>query len=88
MGKRGRILIAMMAVVVVGIMAWAFFAARSAPPEPVYRGKPLSYWLLGYSFPFKDTNLPSQADADAAIKDGAPMPYHCCSKCCVRMTHR
>ena len=60
---------AVMAVVVAGVVAWAFFAAWSAPPEPMYQGRPLSYWLLGYSFPFNGTNVPSRADADAAIKD-------------------
>jgi HEAT repeat protein len=69
MGKRGRILIAMMAVVVVGAMAWAFFAARSAPPEPVYRGKPLSYWLQGYTSAAVFTNVPSQMEAYEAVHD-------------------
>ncbi len=69
MGKRGRILIVVVAISVVGVVGWSIFHAWSAPPEPMYQGRPLSYWLLGYSFPFNGTNAPSRADADAAIKD-------------------
>jgi hypothetical protein len=65
MGKRGRILIALTAVALLGVLAWVMLGAPSSPPEPVYKGKPLSYWLRGYGFP--STNGPSRYDADGAI---------------------
>jgi HEAT repeats len=48
MGKRGRILITVTAVVLIGVVGWSFFRVRSDPPEPMYKGKPLSYWLEEY----------------------------------------
>lgn len=48
MGKRGRILVVSVAIVVLGVVGWSIFHASSAPPEPMYKGKPLSYWLQGY----------------------------------------
>jgi hypothetical protein len=68
MEKRGRILIAAAAVLAIGIIAWAFFGGRSVPPEPMYKGKPLSYWLQAYDPVSGGTNRPSRAYADAAIK--------------------
>lgn len=67
MEKRGRILIAVAAVLAIGIIAWAFFGGRSVPPEPMYKGKPLSYWLQAYDPVSGGTNRPNPADADAAM---------------------
>ncbi|MDB6112697.1 MAG: repeat protein [Pedosphaera sp.] len=50
MGKRYRILVGVLLVAVVGGLAWQM----SRPREPMYEGKPLSYWLLR---PSLDRNL-------------------------------
>jgi hypothetical protein len=44
MAKRGRVLIAVAAVVLLAALAWFLFHASA--PEPVYRGQPLSHWLI------------------------------------------
>jgi hypothetical protein len=67
MGKRGRVLIAVAAIAVLAVLAWAVLHVST--PEPVYQGKPLSYWLLGYGFPSGHLNGPSRDEADAAIRD-------------------
>jgi hypothetical protein len=41
MGKRGRILIAVATVALLAMVVWRMLPA----PEPVYDGKPYSYWL-------------------------------------------
>jgi hypothetical protein len=66
MGKRGRVLIALAAVAVLAVLAWTML--HTPAPEPVYNGKPLSYWLRGYGYSY-DTNLPSSAQADAALRE-------------------
>lgn len=69
MGKRGRILIAAVAMIVVGVVGWSIFREWLAPSEPMYKGKPLSYWLQGHpQLPGYGTS-PSQADVDAAIHE-------------------
>lgn len=69
MGKRGRILVAVMAIMVAGGVGWSIFWMRSAPPEPVYHGKPLSYWMQGFDIPTSRTNRPNWADAEIALYD-------------------
>ena len=67
MGKRGRILITAAAVVVLGVLVWMILLAPSSTPEPVYQGKPLSYWLRGYGFNYAATNRPNHRDAQVAM---------------------
>jgi HEAT repeat protein len=74
MGKRGRavILIAACGVTLLAALAWTLLHGPAFVPEPVYQGKPLSYWLRGYEGSYRGNNMPNQptrADADAAILD-------------------
>jgi HEAT repeat protein len=47
MGKKRRILLAMLPVALLACFAWQMMKPR----EPFYEGKPLSVWLEGYFFP-------------------------------------
>lgn len=69
MGKRGRILVAVMALVVAGVVGWSIFRARSGPPDPLYKGRPLSYWLQGYKNFTQSTNLPGFMGANTAVRE-------------------
>jgi HEAT repeats len=64
MGKRGRVLIAVAAIAVLAVLAWTVL--RSSAPEPVYQGKPLSYWLQGYDVG-PAMNMVSVKEADEAV---------------------
>jgi hypothetical protein len=72
MRKRSRILLALSLVLVLGGFAWVML--RPGQPEPLYKGKPLSYWLQGYSpsqtYPpgAKLTVGPTRAEAQAAVQ--------------------
>src|ERR1035437_1043795 len=44
MGTRVKIALAVLAVALVGVIVW-----QTWPREPVYEGKPLSFWLKGYT---------------------------------------
>src|SRR5580698_7244640 len=66
MGKRGRVLIAATAITVLTVLAWTLLHAPA--PEPVYNGKPLSYWLQGFGNVSKNTTLPNDGEATAAIR--------------------
>lgn len=55
MRKRPRILLAVLIVAVVGWIAWLTLR----PSEPMYKGKPLSFWLEGYVY---DPRLRPEAD--------------------------
>jgi hypothetical protein len=46
MGKGRRLLVIAMLLATAGVMGWLLLS--SGPPEPVYKGKPLSYWLEGF----------------------------------------
>jgi HEAT repeat protein len=63
MGKRGRVLIAIAAVAILAVLAWTVL--YSPAPEPVCRGKPLSYWLQGF-IP-GSPNQPTYTDATVAV---------------------
>lgn len=39
-----RILFTLLSLAALGVLVWVFLSARQ-PPEPVYQGKPLRYWL-------------------------------------------
>jgi hypothetical protein len=73
MRKRGIFLIVMAVLLVVGAVVW--LAPRN-PPEPVYDGRPLSYWLQGMSFAGASTNHPNYVEAldamSAAGTNGTP----------------
>jgi hypothetical protein len=60
--KRRRIILATLFVAILGGFAW--FVLRT-PPEPVYQGKALSYWLGGLG---SRTNQVEYAKAEAAIR--------------------
>ena len=51
MGKKKRILFAVLILAVLGVLAWEVFRVR----EPVYEGKTLSEWLSGYDYASGDT---------------------------------
>jgi hypothetical protein len=73
MGKRGRVLIAVAAIAVLAVLAWAFLLAPSSAPEPVYNGKPLSYWLEPYAYSIfqrkvSTETIPSREEADTALR--------------------
>ncbi len=55
MGKKRRILFAILAVAILGGLAWIVFSPR-VEPEPVYYGKPLSAWLEIYDSPNNSTS--------------------------------
>jgi hypothetical protein len=57
--KRYHMLLVVLLVAVVGGLAWEVVRQR----EPMYQGKPLSYWLDGYSQPPLTNVTPTQADA-------------------------
>jgi hypothetical protein len=64
MPKWARITLLIALLGVVGLIAWQVVQPRE--PEPVYKGKPLSKWLLGYEpgdrmapNPRTDTNVAS-----------------------------
>jgi hypothetical protein len=73
MRKRFRVLLAILLVAIVGGIAWFVWKPR----EPVYQGKPLSFWLRGYDYPLylgrpgpmpKYLSPDSPAQADAAVR--------------------
>ena len=72
MGKRGRFLIAVAAIAVLAVLAWAVLRSPATAPEPVYNGKPLSHWLRGYGNFTSDTNSPTSGEADAAVREIGP----------------
>jgi len=70
MGKKRRILWAVLLVAVVAAVVWLSMPS----PEPVYQGKRLSYWLAGYdsgnynvAHP-KGPSPPTQEQANEAIR--------------------
>ena len=67
MGKRGRFLIAIAAIAVLAVLAWAILL--SPAPEPFYKGKPLSYWLQGYTGNPGTNPPPTYAEANAAVDE-------------------
>jgi hypothetical protein len=58
MGKHRRIVVAVLAIAVIGVMGWLALTGRHAAREPVYQGKTLSQWLSIWG-PAK-TNLVAQ----------------------------
>jgi len=59
MGKKQRVVLASLLVVVLGGFAW--LALRQHDQEPVYEGKPLSFWIERYD-PYKHSEATTKAD--------------------------
>lgn len=59
---RRRAISAFVLVLALGAIIWLVIAS-TPPPEPTYQGKPLTFWLIGYT-----SISPSQATADAAVR--------------------
>lgn len=65
MRKRLLLVIASLAMLAFIAVFWKMLP----PKEPVYAGKPLSYWLMAYDMAVpKDPFAPSEPDAEAAIR--------------------
>jgi hypothetical protein len=69
MGRRFRIFFVAVMLTSVGVMAWVLL--RPGEAEPVYQGKPLSYWLEGY-YP----DVPLGSNGPAVTWDGANEAIH------------
>ncbi len=68
-GKKFQILFALLVFVLAGAGLWIGLGWRQlSQPEPVYQGKPLSYWLKGYDNN-SSTNVPTRAETDAALNE-------------------
>src|SRR5436190_3993435 len=67
MAKKRRILLVALLVVVVGGIIWLCLQLAE-PPEPVYKGKPLSYWFEGYTYKRNRQQPPTHDQADEAIR--------------------
>jgi hypothetical protein len=67
MGKRGRILIVVAAIALLGVVVWTVFYAPSRAPEPVYNGIPLGVWLDHVAF--GPGNIPAFNEGLVAIRE-------------------
>jgi hypothetical protein len=69
-----RILLVVVPIIGIGVVIWISLALRP-PPEPVYEGRPLSYWLSGYDagnynyFHPHGPRAPSFAETEKAITE-------------------
>lgn len=66
MGKKRRILFAILAVAVLCVLAWMMLRPATPEPEPVYQGKPLSAWLEFY-----DPANPNKSNAQMGVAQAA-----------------
>jgi HEAT repeats len=70
MGKNLRIMLVVLFVTLPSTVMWQVLCPRE--PEPLYQGKPLSFWLNGYdSGSFSGTNAalaPTRQEADTAMR--------------------
>jgi hypothetical protein len=64
MDKKWRILLPVACVGVFGWLAWQAWPNR----EPVYRGKPLSYWLKGFDIGYNDPAKPAFDESVEAVR--------------------
>jgi HEAT repeat protein len=67
MNRRRRILLTLLATIILGGMLW-FAVHPHEPPEPIYQGKPLTYWLRGYSAT-DALSKPTTSEADEAMRN-------------------
>jgi hypothetical protein len=66
MGKRAYIILAALATALVGVLFWQVL---SREPEPLFKGKPLSRWLIAYRTGSQTTFARTTADeAYAAVR--------------------
>jgi hypothetical protein len=65
MGKRIRVALAVMFVVLVGLIGWQM----AQPREPMYQGKPLSFWLKDYARLVFRVPLSTNATASVMVKE-------------------
>lgn len=68
MKKRNRfVLVAVLAIMICALGLVLYISHE--PPEPSFKGKPLSYWLTGYDpVQFQTGHAPRSAEADGAIQ--------------------
>lgn len=72
MKKHNRILLIVLLAIFLGGLTWVVLQPRE--PEPVYQGKPLSFWLTGYDpgnynlKPTRGPSPPTSKQADEAIR--------------------
>jgi hypothetical protein len=73
MGKRSRVLLAILLISVLGGAAWYFFPSR----EPTYNGKPFSFWLEEYTHgPSSDDYLKAREALGKMGTDAVPIIIH------------
>jgi HEAT repeat protein len=65
MGNKRRVIFIALLVAVLGLFAWAVIALHER--EPVYQGKPLSFWLAGYRLQINGVPI-DQNGADEAMR--------------------
>jgi hypothetical protein len=68
MGKKRRILLATLFVVGLALLAW-FLLSSKHPPEPVYGGKPLRFWIDQYHS--NANTIPTDAGRESAAGQAA-----------------
>ncbi|MDB6022240.1 MAG: repeat protein [Pedosphaera sp.] len=70
MGKKLRIVLVVLLIVLPSVLMWQVLRPRE--PEPIYQGKPLSFWLKGYdsgNYPGTNTALaPTRQEAETALR--------------------
>jgi hypothetical protein len=73
MGKGRLILVTVIILAAAGVMGWMLLSL--GPQEPVYKGKPLSYWLEGYdpsggapNYQLTHPNAPTYQEASEAVR--------------------
>jgi hypothetical protein len=66
MSKKGRLYLAAAAGSLMAALAWTLLHALAPPAEPVYHGKPLSYWLQGIGS--RSDAEPTESEAIAAMR--------------------
>jgi hypothetical protein len=78
MGKNGRIVM-LAAIVSLAGLGWVCLRGPDVA-DPVYKGKPLSYWLQGYSTGIRPGTGPSSSEATEAVfeagTNGLPLLVH------------
>jgi hypothetical protein len=65
MAKTRRILPFLLLLAIPGTISW--FVLRPHDPEPIYKGKPLTWWLAGFSHANRNTP-PPELDAQEALQ--------------------
>jgi hypothetical protein len=66
MANQRRILPVLLLIAVLGTISW--LVLRPYDPEPIYKGKPLTYWLDGFLPRANSADPPSQDEAEEAVQ--------------------